>query len=143
MAAELSHDKLMMNSRNQRGDVRERIVSISSDGGATWDTTYFDHALIDPVNQGSILTIGYKKEKNIIAFCNAADTVNRDNLTLRISFDDGNTWKKKYVIAKSPKNFKGSYAAYSDMVKLSMNSIGILYEGNNYKDILFTSLKWK
>ena len=32
MATELSHGKLMMNSRNQRGDVRARIVSISSDG---------------------------------------------------------------------------------------------------------------
>jgi hypothetical protein len=36
MATELSYDKLMMNSRNQRGDVRARIVSISSDGGASW-----------------------------------------------------------------------------------------------------------
>ena len=42
--------KLLMNSRNQRGDMRVRIVSISSNGGAIWDTTYFDHTLIDPVN---------------------------------------------------------------------------------------------
>jgi len=54
MATELSGDKLMMNSRNQKGDVRARIVSISSDGGATWDTSYVDQTLIDPVNQGSI-----------------------------------------------------------------------------------------
>ena len=119
MATELSYDKLMMNSRNQRGDVRARIVSISSDGGASWDTTYFDHTLIDPINQGSILTIGKKKGKNIIAFCNAADTARRDNLTLRLSYDDGKTWKKSYGIAKSPKDFKGDYAAYSDMAKLS------------------------
>jgi len=26
-----------MNSRNQRGDTRERIVTISNDGGATWE----------------------------------------------------------------------------------------------------------
>ncbi|MFT4153130.1 hypothetical protein [Parafilimonas sp.] len=50
-----------MNSRNQSGNVKARIVSISSDGGATWDTTYFDETLIDPVNQGSILNIGTKK----------------------------------------------------------------------------------
>ena len=87
-AAELSHNRLLMNSRNQRGDVHARIVSISSDGGATWDTSYFDRRLLDPVNEGSILTVGQKNGKNIIAFCNAADVKRRDNLTLRISYDD-------------------------------------------------------
>ena len=143
MATELSYDKLMMNSRNQRGDVRARIVSISSDGGASWDTTYFDHTLIDPVNQGSILTIGKRKGKNIIAFCNAADIARRDNLTLRLSYDDGKTWKKSYVIAKSPKDFKGDYAAYSDMVRLSKDKIGVLYETNNYEKIVFIAVKSK
>jgi sialidase-1 len=143
IATELSYDKLMMNSRNQRGDVRARIVSISNDGGESWDTTYFDHTLIDPVNQGSILTVGKKKEKNVIAFCNAADTARRDNLTLRLSYNDGKTWKKSYVIAKGPKDFKGDYAAYSDMAKLPNDIIGILYETNNYKEIVFAAVKWR
>ncbi len=72
-AAELSNGKLMMNSRNQKGDIRARIVSISSDGGASWDSSYFDKNLPDPICQGSILTIGKKKGKYILAFCNAAD----------------------------------------------------------------------
>jgi sialidase-1 len=142
MATELSHDKLMMNSRNQKGDIRARIISISSDGGATWDTTYFDQALIDPVNQGSILTIGSKNGKNIIAICNASDTKRRDNLTLRISFDDGKTWKENYVIDKSSDG-KGDYTAYSDMVKMGKKSIGILYEKDGYKEIIFTTVKWR
>ena len=142
MATELSNDKLMMNSRNQRGDKRERIVSISSDGGATWDTTYFDHALPDPVNQGSILTIGKKGGKAIIAFCNAADTQHRDNLTLRISYDEGKTWKKNFVIAKSA-NDKGDYSAYSDLVNVSKKEIGILYEKDGYSKIVFTVVKWR
>jgi sialidase-1 len=141
-AAELSHDKLMMNSRNQRGDVRARIVSISSDGGATWDTTYFDKTLVDPVNEGSLLTIGHKNGKNIIAFCNAADTKRRDNLTLRISYDDGKTWKKSILIDKSP-NGKGEFTAYSDLVKISKNEIGVLYERDSYKEIVFTIVKWE
>ena len=142
MATELSNDKLMMNSRNQRGDKRERIVSISSDGGATWDTTYFDPNLPDPVNQGSILTIGKKGGKAIIAFCNAADTQHRDNLTLRISYDEGKTWKKNFVIAKSA-NDKGDYSAYSDLVNVSKKEIGILYEKDNYSKIVFTVVKWR
>ena len=143
MASELSGDKLMMNSRNQRGDVRARIISVSSDGGATWDTTYFDQTLVDPVNQGSILTIDSKKGKNIIAFCNAADTKRRDNLTLRISCDDGKTWNKSYVIDKSTEGGKGDYTAYSDLVKLDKKKIGVLYERDGYKEIVFTVVKWK
>lgn len=140
-AAELSHDRLMMNSRNQSGDVKARIISISSDGGATWDTTYIDHTLIDPVNEGSILTIGKKHGKNIIAFCNAADTVNRNNLTLRISYDNGKTWRGSFLIDRD--DSKRDYTAYSDIVVISKNRIGVLYEKDNYREIVFAVIKWK
>jgi sialidase-1 len=142
MATELSNDKLMMNSRNQKGDVKARIISISSDGGATWDTTYFDKNLVDPVNQGSILTIGKKKGKNIIAFCNADDAKRRDNLTLRISYDEGKTWSKNYRIDKSADG-KNDFTAYSDIVLISKKQIGVLYERDGYKQIVFTTINWK
>ncbi|MGF6846498.1 sialidase-1 [Chitinophaga sp. W3I9] len=145
MAAQLSGDKLMMNSRNQAKDVKERIVSVSSDGGATWDTTYFDHQLVDAVCQGSILDIGTSKGKNILAFCNAADSLERDNLTLRISFDDGRTWKKSYIIYKGDglKKAGYGYAAYSDIVQLGRKKIGVLYEKDHYSSIVFTVVNWK
>ncbi len=145
MAAQLSGDKLMMNSRNQAKDVKERIVSVSSDGGATWDTTYFDQQLVDAVCQGSILDIGTSKGKKILAFCNAADSLERDNLTLRISFDDGRTWKKSYVIYKGDGSKKAGYgyAAYSDIVQLGRKKIGVLYEKDHYSSIVFTVVNWK
>lgn len=143
MATELSNNKLMMNSRNQKGDIKARIVSISSDGGATWEKSYFDTTLIDPVNQGSILTIGKKNGKAILAFCNAADTKNRDNLTLRISFDEGKNWKKNIPIDKSGDDKEKDFTAYSDMVKISNNKIGILYERDEYAAIVFTVIDWK
>jgi sialidase-1 len=49
---------MMLNARNQKGDIRLRIVAISSNGGASWDTSYFDRQLPDPVCEGSILNIG-------------------------------------------------------------------------------------
>jgi sialidase-1 len=145
MAVQLSGNKLMMNSRNQAKDVKVRIVSISSDGGATWDTTYFDHQLVDAVCQGSILDVGTSKGKNILAFCNAADSLERDNLTLRISFDDGHTWKKSYVIYKGDGSKKAGYgyAAYSDIVQLGRKKIGVLYEKDHYSSIVFTVVSWK
>jgi len=143
MATELSGGTLMMNIRNQRGDIRSRIVAISKSGGEHWDTAYFDNNLPDPVCQGSILTINSQKQKTIIAFCNAADKERRDNLTLRISSDEGKRWQKEYVIDKGQDNQKGDHAAYSDLVKLSNKSIGILFERNNYGEIVFVRQSWR
>ncbi len=133
----------MMNMRNQKGDIRARIVAVSKNGGETWDTTYFDHNLPDPVCQGSILNIGSKKGKTILAFCNAADTKRRDNLTLRISFDEGKTWIQNIVIDKGAVETKGDYTAYSDLVQLAKKKLGVLYEKNNYSEIVFTTIKIK
>jgi sialidase-1 len=132
-AAELSNDGLMMNSRNQTGNYR--IVSLSKDGGETWDTTFIDSNLPDPICEGSLLNIGTKKGKFILAFCNNDDQDSRDSLTLRISFDEGKTWKKKFLL--DPKN-----SAYSDIVKISKKKIGVLYEADGYKEIKFTIVKW-
>jgi len=142
MAAELSGNKLMLNIRNQQGDVKQRIIAISNNGGQNWDTAYFDPQLPDPVCQGSILTIGRQKGKAVIAVCNDASTVYRDNLTLRISYDEGKTWKENFVIAKSPEGYKGDYSAYSDLVKLPLNTVGVIYEKDNYKQIVFTTRAW-
>ena len=142
-AAELSDGKLMINARNQLGNIKARIIAISNNGGQKWDTTYFDNNLPDPVCEGSILTIGIKKNKSILAFCNAADTLQRNNLTLRISYDDGKTWKKNILIEKSPTPEKGrDYTGYSDIVDLGKNKIGVLYEKSGYSEITFTIAKW-
>lgn len=142
-ATEISNNRLMLNARNQKGDKRSRIVAISNNGGETWNETFFDENLPDPVCQGSILTIGKAKSKNILAFCNAADTNNRDNLTLRISFDDGKTWEiSKLVYANSEKKDK-SPSAYSDIVKIGKKTIGVLFEKDNYSQIVFSVFNWK
>ncbi|MEI8059016.1 MAG: sialidase family protein [Ferruginibacter sp.] len=142
-AAELSKNNMMMNSRNQKGDIKARIVSLSNDGGATWNKTYFDTVLIDPINQGSLLAIGSKKGNTILAFCNTADTKKRDHLTLRISFDEGITWKKSILIDQSTSITQKDYTAYSDLVLLHPKKIGILYERDNYSQIVFTIVPWK
>lgn len=145
MAVELNDNKLMLNIRNQRGDIRARIIAKSSDGGINWDTTYFDQNLPDPVCQGSILRIGQYKGKAVLAFVNCADVSKRDNLTLRISYDEGDSWTKKISIAKNDKEAdkqRMDYTAYSDIVKLSKRKIGILYEKEEYSKIVFTISKW-
>jgi sialidase-1 len=143
MAVQLGGNRLMLNYRNQKGDVKARIVAISSNGGDTWDTAYFDKNLPDPVCQGSILQAGNYKGKPVLAFCNAADTTSRNHLTLRISFDEGKTWPQHYPIDQAPEGNKGDYTAYSDIVYLAANKLGVLYERDNYTAIVFAVVSWK
>jgi sialidase-1 len=142
IATELSNNRMMMSVRNQKGDIRRRILAYSSDGGASWDTAYFDQQLPDPVCQGTLLTLGYKKGKAIVAHCNAADEKLRDNLTLRISEDEGKTWKTNIVIDKSAVSGKRDWTAYSDLVKVG-KKIGVLYERDGYAEIVFKVVSWK
>ena len=80
----------------------------------------------------------------MLAFSNAADTKNRNNLTLRISYDEGMTWKKNIVIdnAIDPKMMSNN-SAYSDIVLMNKNNIGILYEKDDYSKIVFTEINWQ
>ncbi len=142
-AVELPGDRLLMNIRNQKKDIKERIVAISKTGGQTWDTVFFDKQLPDPICEGSILSIEQKKNRSVLAFSNNADTLRRNNLTLRISFDEGKTWTKQWLIDTAPADTKGDFTAYSDLVKCSDNTIGILYEKSNYSQIVFSVWTWK
>lgn len=143
-AALLSDGRLMMNSRNQRGDIKARIVSISKDGGANWDTTYFDPNLPDPVNEASLLSIPTRKGRQQLVFSNAADTLQRNNLTFRLSDDNGRSWKKSIPIYAGPeKEDSVDYAAYSDLVLFGKNEIGILFEKDDYSSIVFTAADLK
>jgi sialidase-1 len=133
-AAQLTDNWLMMNSRNQTG--RFRVVSLSKDGGETWDSTFVDHNLPDPICEGTLLNIGTRKGKSVLAFCNNYDTNSRDSLTLQVSFDEGKTWKKKFLI-------EAKNTGYADIVQLSRNMIGILYEADEYEEIKFRCVRWK
>jgi sialidase-1 len=143
IAAELHDGRMIMSTRNQKGDIRQRILAFSSDGGETWDEQYFEAALPDPVCQGSILNIEEKGGKTILAHSNASDPNERNNLSIKFSWDEGKSWAKTIVIDQI-KNPRGkAWTAYSDLVKLDENTIGILYERNNYRQIVFKQILWK
>ena len=142
-AAEISNNRVMLNARDQSGHIKARLAVIGSNGGANWDTSYFDNQLPDPVCEGSILNIGIKNKINILAFSNAADTLHRNNLTLRISYDEGLTWAKQIPIDKSPIEGAKDFTAYSDLVKMRNNKIGVLYEKEGYAKIVFKVINWK
>lgn len=60
--------------------------------------------------------------KGIILFSNPDSQTNRNNNTLKMSEDDGVTWKKQY-------SYTGSdYGGYSDIARYPDGTIGVLYE---------------
>lgn len=136
-AAFLGGSRLMLNMRNQKGQPRQRLVAISSDGGANWDTIFADPFLPDPVCEGSLLDLRMGKG---LAFSNAADTLNRNRLTVRISYDGGMHWQKNRLVEAGVPATGKDQTAYSDLVELRRNLLGVLYERDDYRQIVFTTL---
>lgn len=142
-AAMLDNGGLLLNARNQSGTPRVRIVARSKDGGSSWDSVYFDHQLPDPVCQGTLLNAGKIRGRNVLLFCNAGDSMGRDQLTLRISRDEGRTWTRSILIDKDPMPRKNhDYTAYSDMVMTAKRETAVLYERNNYSEIVYRIINW-
>lgn len=135
---ELEKGELMLNMRNYDRNVRTRKVSLSSDGGMTWGELYSDATLIEPICQGSIARYSFQNEgKSRILFLNPADTDERRNMTLRMSYDDGKSWAKSRVLYDGP-------SAYCDVTRLPNGNIGCLYEAgyvHPYEGIVYEEIE--
>jgi sialidase-1 len=112
----------MLNMRNHRPALtpttpRQRGVCVSTDGGLTFRDVRRDPALIEPICQASILRF----DENRILFSNPASTQKREKMTVRASEDDGATWTRS-------KEIYGGPSAYSCLVALPEQTVGLLYE---------------
>lgn len=132
---ELKNGDLMLNMRNyNREESKSRAYAISKDGGETWSAMQYLAELIEPVCQGSTLNWTNKgKNSRKILFSNPASINKREKMTLKLSWDNGFHWPFFYTVYEGP-------CAYSDMVIVSDNQIGLLYEygkKNPYEKIGF------
>lgn len=133
--AELSDGRLLLNMRNYDREQKFRQTVVSVDGGKTWSDQKHDKALIEPICQASLQSISFD-DKHALAFSNPASQDARTNMTLRISTDDGKSWKYDHKFSDNP-------AAYSDLVQLENGDIGCLFETgvkSPYEQIVFTSI---
>jgi sialidase-1 len=130
--AELRDGSLMLNMRSDAGEHR-RAVSVSRDGGLTWSKPALDRALMEPVCEGSLIRFG-----KMLLFSNPA-AVKRENMTVKVSRDDGKTWSAGKVIDPGP-------SAYSNLVAVNRKTVGLLYERGHrgaYERIRFVSIPVK
>ncbi len=130
--AELPDGALLLNMRNYDRKYNCRKISLSTDGGASWGNIKPDATLIEPVCQAAMLNLTWKS-KDLLLFSNPASIRNRSHMTVRVSLDNGNSWPYNKLI------YDGQ-SAYSDMVVLEKGKIGLLYEKDEYKKIVFSNI---
>lgn len=123
---ELNDGRIMVNARNHYGN-GTRLVTYTSDLGSSWERYSFDQTLIDPICQGNIMRYtstldGYTS--NRILFSNPGSTSGRVDGTLRISYDEGQTWAYSKLYQEGDSN-------YSCISILPDGKIGLLYEVNH------------
>ncbi len=117
-------------------DTGKRHFSRSFDGGLTWSAPFSNTTnppyIPDPVNQGSILRLTTTNASNAsrLIHANAASSSSRVNMTLRISYDEGQTWPVSNQV------YSGS-SAYSSLAPLATGEVGLLFESDNYSRIDF------
>jgi sialidase-1 len=129
---ELTDGTLMLNSRSYRGKAC-RGISLSNDGGQTWQPTTDDPTLVESVCQASLIRHSWptptrSASEGLLIFSNPAVPKGRHHLTLRASTDDGRTWPHSRLL------YEGS-SAYSSLAALSNGQIGLLYERDDYKHL--------
>lgn len=139
VAVELVDGRIYFNAREQSGaDAATRAVAYSSNGGRTYDAAFTGEPNITtPVVQNSVIRFAATDmgdSRNILIHSGPGQAASRKDLTIRASFDEGTTWEMNTLLDPGP-------AAYSDLIKLSGERIGVFYEAGSslYDEIVFST----
>lgn len=130
-AVELSDGRVMVNIRSESPE-RRRAVAVSADGISGWSAPAFDAELYEPVCMGSIESLAPAGlGRGRILFANpdsrhvppryGVTSGSRENLTVRLSHDDGTTWAAARVLDPGA-------SGYSDLAVGPDGSIYCFYE---------------
>jgi sialidase-1 len=140
VAVELADGRLYVNAREHLGsDPATRAIAYSSDGGETFGSRFAPEPNItSPVVQNSLVRLTLNqpgREPDTIVYCGPGHRTERRDLTMMLSHDEGKTWQRKTMIHAGP-------AAYSDLVKLDRDHVGVLFEAGRklYDEILFAKV---
>lgn len=129
---ELSDGRLQLNARNT-DDTGFRKVSWSDDGGEAWSAMEDDDELVDSQVMASIIRFSTTADgdRDRLLFSNPAHPDVRLQGTVRMSYDDGETWPVSREVFEL-------VFGYSVLVKLDCRNVGLLFEeGINTQSIQF------
>ena len=126
-AVQLADGRVMLNARSESKQNR-RLVTMSRDGATGWSEPKFVEALPEP-----ICMAGFARAGKLLLFSNPRNLERRDgkadpglprdrrNLTLHVSYDDGQSWPLR-------KTIEPSWSGYSDIAVARGGAILLLYE---------------
>lgn len=131
MLAELSDGRVMLVTRSPSSAGR-KLITVGPDGARDWSKPIFHEQLWEPVCMASVAT--YPATPGTLIFSNphtlrrnAAGEVDpagkgkRENLSIKLSRDDGRTWPVSKTLEPGP-------SAYSDLAVLPDGTVLCLYE---------------
>lgn len=136
--AALADGNLLLHSRA----TPRRLTAASRDGGQSWSALVPVEDLPDPSDNGSLTRFdGLPAVKGLatpptdgwLVATNNQDPALRRNTVLSLSTDNGKTWRAGLVLCA------GS-SAYSTATRLPDGNIGVLYERQGYREIVFVSV---
>lgn len=136
---QLTDGRIYVNTRNQNGGSLKsnRGETYSLDGGLTFsDTIIESDKFPSPIVQSALLRWSSIKEgnKNMLLFSTPSHVDKRLDLVIMASFDESNSWQRLFKV-------HDGMSAYSDMVKIDENTLGVIYETDDYMKIRFRSLE--
>ena len=138
LSLELVDGRTMLNIRNESPGHR-RAVTYSADGATQWSKPEFHPDLVEPICMGSLIRLSTKAQhgRNRIIFANPnssepknpevtalggmSSRFKRQNLTARLSYDEGETWPVSRPI-------EPGVSGYSDLAVGSDGTIYLIYE---------------
>jgi sialidase-1 len=127
MLVQLDDGRVMINMRNP-SDIRQKSISYSPDGISNWSKPVFDEELFEPVCMAGLIKVPSENSqtKSLLIFSNpdSRDIPKhpRRNLTIKASYDEGQTWPVQKVLHAGP-------AGYSDLA-FGGGDVFCLYETN-------------
>jgi len=138
--AEVEPGVLMLNMRDNRGG--SRAVYTTTDLGETWKEHESSRtALKEPVCMASLISVKAKDnvlKKDILIFSNPNSTQNRNNITIKVSLDGGQTWLPEHQVLLD----EGHGWGYSCLSMVDKETVGILYE-SSVAHMTFQTVKLK
>ncbi len=118
---ELKDGSVLMSSRNQVGD-KVRRITVSHDGGETWEPYRLAEDLVTPQCMASVI------RKGDLLVHSLPNSSGRKDGAIFVSRDEGESWERVHTI--TPDGF-----AYSSLTEMADGRIACLYEADGYKAI--------
>jgi len=147
MAVELNDGAVMLNmrsntNRNNSSQDNGRVIATTKDLGKTWDLHPTSKgALPEPTCMASIIRHDFTengKQRSVLIFSNPNSKTVRNNMTMKISYDDGKSWSQSKKIQLDQEVSRG----YSCLTSIDNDTIGILYESSQ-ADLVFQIINLK